>query len=151
VDSVLLVERVSCFSDLPNGDTDSATPRYDMGDQHDEANAGGSSTGTRDRHAAGAGQSFWSPVFLSRILISPFQTKQIEGHTICALGDAAAWPVQGLIKNFRPEMEARIAQFREKNGDVLFGGKLVKDVDMRYAVPDNLGGDARRPAISGPQ
>ncbi|GHJ85419.1 hypothetical protein NliqN6_1821 [Naganishia liquefaciens] len=78
-------------------------------------------------------------------------TKQIEGHTICALGDAAAWPVQGLIKNFRPEMEARIAQFREKNGDVLFGGKLVKDVDMRYALPDNLGGEARRPAISAPQ
>ena len=23
---------------------------------------------------------------------------QIEGHTICALGDAAAWPVQGLIR-----------------------------------------------------
>jgi len=35
-------------------------------------------------------------------------TKQIEGHTICALGDAAAWPIQGLIKNFRPVMEARI-------------------------------------------
>ncbi len=35
-------------------------------------------------------------------------TKQIEGHTICALGDAAAWPVQGLIKNFRGEMEDRI-------------------------------------------
>mmetsp|Transcript_4445 Transcript_4445/g.5991 ORF Transcript_4445/g.5991 Transcript_4445/m.5991 type:complete len:465 (-) Transcript_4445:168-1562(-) len=35
-------------------------------------------------------------------------TKQIEGHTICALGDAAAWPVQGLIRHFRPEMEARI-------------------------------------------
>lgn len=35
-------------------------------------------------------------------------TKQIEGHTICALGDAAAWPVQGLIKNFRKEMEQRI-------------------------------------------
>jgi NADH-quinone oxidoreductase subunit F len=35
-------------------------------------------------------------------------TKQIEGHTICALGDAAAWPVQGLIKNFRGEMENRI-------------------------------------------
>jgi len=35
-------------------------------------------------------------------------TKQIEGMTICALGDAAAWPVQGLIKNFRPEMERRI-------------------------------------------
>lgn len=35
-------------------------------------------------------------------------TKQIEGHTICALGDAAAWPVQGLIKNFREEMVHRI-------------------------------------------
>ena len=35
-------------------------------------------------------------------------TKQVEGHTICALGDAAAWPIQGLIKNFRPVIEARI-------------------------------------------
>ena len=35
-------------------------------------------------------------------------TKQVEGHTICALGDAAAWPIQGLIKHFRPELEARI-------------------------------------------
>ena len=37
-------------------------------------------------------------------------SKQIEGHTICALGDAAAWPVQGLIRHFRPEIEARIDQ-----------------------------------------
>jgi len=36
-------------------------------------------------------------------------TYQIEGHTICALGDAAAWPVQGLIKNFRHVIEERIA------------------------------------------
>ena len=36
-------------------------------------------------------------------------TQQIEGHTICALGDAAAWPIQGLIKHFRPEIERRIA------------------------------------------
>ncbi len=35
-------------------------------------------------------------------------TKQIEGHTICALGDAAAWPIQGLIKHFRPYIEERI-------------------------------------------
>lgn len=35
-------------------------------------------------------------------------TRQIEGHTICALGDAAAWPVQGLIRAFRPELERRI-------------------------------------------
>ncbi|MGV3457534.1 NADH-quinone oxidoreductase subunit NuoF [Sphingomonas sp.] len=37
-------------------------------------------------------------------------TKQVEGHTICALGDAAAWPIQGLIKHFRPEMERRIIE-----------------------------------------
>ena len=35
-------------------------------------------------------------------------SKQIEGHTICALGDAAAWPVQGLIRHFRPVIEARL-------------------------------------------
>ncbi len=38
-------------------------------------------------------------------------TKQVEGHTICALGDAAAWPVQGLIRHFRPEIEARIDSY----------------------------------------
>ncbi|KAJ1982677.1 NADH dehydrogenase [ubiquinone] flavoprotein 1, mitochondrial [Dimargaris xerosporica] len=38
-------------------------------------------------------------------------TKQIEGHTICALGDAAAWPVQGLIRHFRPELERRMSQY----------------------------------------
>ena len=40
-------------------------------------------------------------------------TKQVEGHTICALGDAAAWPIQGLIRHFRPEIERRI---NERNG-----------------------------------
>lgn len=39
-------------------------------------------------------------------------TKQIEGHTICALGDAAAWPVQGLIKNFREVIVDRIENTR---------------------------------------
>lgn len=41
-------------------------------------------------------------------------TKRIEGHTICALGDAAAWPVQGLIRHFRPEMERRIREYKKK-------------------------------------
>ena len=41
-------------------------------------------------------------------------SKQIEGHTICALGDAAAWPVQGLIKNFRGEMERRIENHKSR-------------------------------------
>lgn len=37
-------------------------------------------------------------------------TKQVEGHTICALGDAAAWPIQGLIRHFRPEIENRLTK-----------------------------------------
>lgn len=44
-------------------------------------------------------------------------TKQIEGHTICALGDAAAWPVQGLIRHFRPELERRILERAAKEKD----------------------------------
>ena len=43
---------------------------------------------------------------------------QIEGHTICALGDAAAWPVQGLIRNFRDEMENRIENFHSENPEI---------------------------------
>ncbi len=39
-------------------------------------------------------------------------TRQVEGHTICALGDAAAWPIQGLIRHFRPVIEQRIADYR---------------------------------------
>lgn len=43
-------------------------------------------------------------------------TKQVEGHTICALGDAAAWPIQGLVRHFRPEIERRII---ERQGQVI--------------------------------
>jgi NADH-quinone oxidoreductase subunit F len=42
-------------------------------------------------------------------------TKQVEGHTICALGDAAAWPIQGLIRHFRPEIERRIVEKQEQS------------------------------------
>jgi NADH-quinone oxidoreductase subunit F len=38
-------------------------------------------------------------------------TYQVEGHTICALGDAAAWPIQGLMRHFRGEVERRIDEF----------------------------------------
>jgi len=37
-------------------------------------------------------------------------TKQIEGHTICAFGEGASWPVQGLLRHFRPEIERRLAE-----------------------------------------
>lgn len=43
-------------------------------------------------------------------------SKEIEGHTICALGDAAAWPIQGLIRHFRPVLEERIVRFRTAKG-----------------------------------
>ncbi|HVB16560.1 MAG TPA: NADH-ubiquinone oxidoreductase-F iron-sulfur binding region domain-containing protein, partial [Stellaceae bacterium] len=39
-------------------------------------------------------------------------TREIEGHTICALADGAVWPVQGLIRHFRPELERRIDEYR---------------------------------------
>jgi NADH-quinone oxidoreductase subunit F len=45
-------------------------------------------------------------------------TTQIEGHTICAFGDGAAWPVQGLLRHFRPEIERRIDQY-SANADFL--------------------------------
>ncbi len=41
---------------------------------------------------------------------------QVEGHTICALGDAAAWPIQGLIRHFRGEIEQRIDRYRSAKG-----------------------------------
>mmetsp|Transcript_7710 Transcript_7710/g.6825 ORF Transcript_7710/g.6825 Transcript_7710/m.6825 type:complete len:85 (+) Transcript_7710:187-441(+) len=42
-------------------------------------------------------------------------TIQVEGHTICALGDAAAWPIQGLIRHFREEMEDRIDSYKAEH------------------------------------
>ena len=45
-------------------------------------------------------------------------TRQVEGHTICALGDAAAWPIQGLIRHFRPVIEERIAEYKSARAPV---------------------------------
>ena len=50
-----------------------------------------------------AGQA--SPDEIDRLLDV---TKQVEGHTICALGDAAAWPIQGLFRHFRDEIEDQL-------------------------------------------
>jgi len=51
---------------------------------------------------------------------------QIEGHTICALGDAAAWPVQGLIRHYKPEMLERIRKFQTE--------KAKKELELRDQV-----------------
>ncbi len=57
-------------------------------------------------------------------------TRQVEGHTICALGDAAAWPIQGLIRHFRPEMEARIAAYQARSAQPDGRVKPGHDVPM---------------------
>ena len=54
-------------------------------------------------------------------------TRQIEGHTICALGDAAAWPIQGLIRHFRPVIEERITAYRA-------GARVVTPVNLPLAA-----------------
>jgi len=41
-------------------------------------------------------------------------TKQIEGHTICAFGEAAAWPVQGLLRHFRSELEEKCSNLSHR-------------------------------------
>ena len=43
---------------------------------------------------------------------------QVEGHTICALGDAAAWPIQGLVRHFRDEIEQRIVDRKDRGNAV---------------------------------
>jgi len=40
-------------------------------------------------------------------------SKEIEGHTICAHGDASGWPIQGLMRHFRPVVEQRILDYRK--------------------------------------
>jgi len=37
-------------------------------------------------------------------------TKKIEGHTICAFADGAMWPVQGVLRHYRPLFEQRIKE-----------------------------------------
>ncbi|KAK6851276.1 NADH-ubiquinone oxidoreductase 51 kDa subunit [Apiospora arundinis] len=54
-------------------------------------------------------------------------TKQVEGHTICALGEAFAWPIQGLIRHFRPELEARMQKFAAENGGPALAGGWKAD------------------------
>jgi NADH-quinone oxidoreductase subunit F len=52
-------------------------------------------------------------------------TRQVEGHTICALGDAAAWPIQGLIRHFRPVIEERIAHY--KSGRIAAAARMAAE------------------------
>jgi len=74
-------------------------------------------------------------------------TRQIEGHTICALGDAAAWPVQGLIKHYSSEMATRAEggaalaeQWRKKSHQKPWSGAPVKNTEWleKYSEGEQL-------------
>ena len=64
-------------------------------------------------------------------------TKEMEGRTICGLADATAWPIQGLLRHFRPVVEDRIKAYEAANGPVLNGGRLARDIDPNFAIPSN--------------
>ena len=55
-------------------------------------------------------------------------TKQIEGHTICAFGEGSAWPVQGLLRHFRKEVDKKCSN------DPL----IKKKKDVPYLVDQHL-------------
>merc|ERR1712023_164263 len=68
-------------------------------------------------------------------------SRQIEGHTICALGDAAAWPVQGLIRAYRPELERRIEEPQSYDPKLYFQGAWSgQEFDNKSWVLANGGG-----------
>ena len=80
-------------------------------------------------------------------------TKQVEGHTICALGDAAAWPIQGLIAHFRPEIERRIDQpaiprsrfaWRRMSRRVIGGLAAAGVCSLRVGLGREAGGEQRK-------
>lgn len=58
----------------------------------------------------------------------------VSTDTICALGDAAAWPIQGLLQRFRPEVIERIRGFQAKHGPVKYGGELASK-NMKEGLP----------------
>ena len=72
-------------------------------------------------------------------------TKQVEGHTICALGDAAAWPIQGLIAHFRHEIEERIDQYAANPHSEPVAWRRSEHDEHRSALPKlPIGGRRRR-------
>ncbi|KAF8761421.1 NADH-ubiquinone oxidoreductase chain 2 [Rhizoctonia solani] len=65
-------------------------------------------------------------------------TKQVEGKTICALGDAAAWPIQGLMRHFRPEVERRMPNTARERSRTLWW-QTEKGYQFQVRGPGQLG------------
>ena len=66
-------------------------------------------------------------------------TRQIDGRTICALGAAASWPVQGLVKHYRHHLEARIDDYTNQTPYVEPGDFYFKKVCELSGVFLNCG------------
>ncbi|KAI8631204.1 NADH-ubiquinone oxidoreductase [Xylariaceae sp. FL1651] len=65
-------------------------------------------------------------------------TKQVEGHTICALGEAFAWPIQGLIRHFRPELEARMQKYAAEHGAQALAAGLERTFRLLQSITQIL-------------
>lgn len=63
----------------------------------------------------------------SDYLLPPTYTSRIKLTCLTALGEAFAWPIQGLIRHFRPELEARMVDYAAKNGGAALGGGWPHD------------------------
>ena len=50
---------------------------------------------------------------------------------IVALGEAFAWPIQGLIRHFRPQLEARIQKYAEESGGSALAGGWEHDAGLK--------------------
>jgi NADH-quinone oxidoreductase subunit F len=85
----------------------------------------------------------WMEKILKRILKGEGTSKDldllvsvannIEGNTICALGDAAAWPVRGFVTKFRDEFEKRVKPSREFVAPNVVHGKVTSKDKLVFA------------------
>ena len=69
-----------------------------------------------------SGQHRWTP---RRLLLDV--ASGVEGHTICGLGGTAAWPIQGLPRHFRHEVEDRITAYRARRPHVQGAAQMAAE------------------------
>lgn len=92
--------------------------------------------------------STWMDKIMTRVLIGQAKeeeidmlfeiTKEVEGHTICGLGDAAAWPIQGLLRSYMPIVQDRIKNSKFNNleyGGWVHGGNVKEGVVVNNPMP----------------
>jgi NADH dehydrogenase (ubiquinone) flavoprotein 1 len=65
------------------------------------------------------------------VCIIPLSVNGHEANIITALGEAFAWPVQGLIRHFRPELEKRVQEYKAQVGAEALGGGWAPGSDKQ--------------------